>query len=76
MSHSTSMAAEDVGRLRENLQGREDELIQFIERLALFESPTRDPDSQRPIQALLEGRLEAIGFRVRHLPGVETGGHL
>jgi glutamate carboxypeptidase len=66
----------DVARLREHLQGREDELIGFIERIALMESPTRDADSQRPIQALLGERLEAIGYRVRHVAGVETGGHL
>jgi glutamate carboxypeptidase len=70
------LSARYAARLREHLRGREGELIQFIARLASMESPTRDPAAQRPIQDLLRERLEAIGYRVRHLPGQKTGGHL
>lgn len=70
------MTDQEVTRIREHVAAHKAELIEFIERLALIESPTRDPASQVPVQALLRERLEAIGFRVRHLPGVETGGHL
>jgi glutamate carboxypeptidase len=73
---SQSMTVDDVTRLRDHLGAHKGELIDFVEQLALIESPTLDPESQRPIQALLTGRLEAIGFRVRHLRGAMTGGHL
>ncbi len=52
------------------------EMYKVLERLVAAESPSRDPASQAEVQAALTRELNASGFRVRRLPGRETGGHL
>ncbi len=47
-----------------------------LERLVSAESPSQDPSSQAVVQAALTEELQANGFRVRQVPGRETGGHL
>jgi glutamate carboxypeptidase len=44
--------------------------------LARLESPSLDAASQEPVFARLASELEALGFRVRRLPGRQTGGQL
>ena len=51
-------------------------MYEALERLVAAESPSQDPASQADVQATLTQELEASGFRVRRLPGHETGGHL
>jgi len=51
-------------------------MYEALERLVAAESPSQDPASQADVQAALTQELEANGFRVRRLPGRETGGHL
>ncbi|MDA0327736.1 MAG: M20 family metallopeptidase [Gemmatimonadetes bacterium] len=58
------------------LRGHTEEMVALLVELATLESPTDVPETQRPVQARLREVLEARGFRVRHLPGVRTGGHL
>lgn len=68
-------AREVLGHLRE----RRGELAGFLERLALAESPTADPEAQEEALDLLSGALAALGFTVRRLPRDGSpggGGHL
>ncbi len=58
------------------LRGRREDMVAFLEDLVLAESPSTDPGAQAAAQALLTDALESVGFRVRHVPGRETGGHL
>ncbi len=51
-------------------------MLQLLERLALIESPSSDAGTQLPVQRLISDQLEALGFRVRPLPGRSTGGAL
>jgi len=66
----------DPLRLLAWVRARRDEYVAFLARLASLESPTDVPASQAPVQAVLAEALEALGYRVRHHPGVETGGFL
>jgi len=50
--------------------------VAYVRSLAEVESPTDRPDTQARVQHLLCEALEDLGFRVRHLPGRGTGGHL
>src|SRR5947209_4991351 len=43
---------------------------------ARLESPSLDAASQEPVLARLAAELEAVGFRIRRLPGRQTGGQL
>ncbi len=51
-------------------------MISMIMELASMESPSDEPESQRPVQALLTRACEDLGFRVRKLAGETTGGIL
>lgn len=51
-------------------------MYETLERLVSAESPSQDPSSQADVQAALSEELQANGFRVRRVPGRETGGHL
>ncbi len=58
----------------EAVRARRAEWISYLSALASFESPTTDPESQRPVQELLWESLTELGFRVRVLPGRVSGG--
>lgn len=55
---------------------RADAMVSFIVELASMESPSDVPESQLPVLSLLTAALEDLNFRVRRVPGLETGGHL
>jgi glutamate carboxypeptidase len=48
----------------------------LLERLARAESPSRSPAALRRAFDVLAPELEAIGYRVRTVPSLETGDHL
>ena len=62
--------------LMEAVRARGGEWISYLSALASLESPTTDPESQRPVQELLRESLTELGFRVRLLPGRVSGGTL
>ena len=70
----------DVGAraqsILEHLAGQRDAMVDMLISLASKESPTDVVASQAAVQSELSEALNELGFRVRHLPGRETGGHL
>ncbi|HSR70018.1 MAG TPA: M20 family metallopeptidase [Acidobacteriota bacterium] len=52
------------------------EMVEYLKRLALAESPSSDPASQQPLQKILGDSLRQIGFQVRIIEGRRSGGHL
>jgi glutamate carboxypeptidase len=63
-------------RILAHLRARTEEMAALLLDLARLESPSLDAASQEPVFALLAAGLEAAGFRVRRLPGRQTGGQL
>lgn len=61
-----------LGHLRENRQ----EMISFLERLALAESPSSVPGSQKAVLDLLSGALTGFGYTSRRVRGRGCGDHL
>ena len=51
-------------------------MVEFLERLALAESPSSDPKRQAKILDILSESLAEAGYRVRKVRGRNTGGHL
>ncbi|RIL11861.1 carboxypeptidase [bacterium] len=49
-------------------------MADWLARLVAAESPSHVAESQRPVQALVAARLEAVGLRTRVYPGRRTGG--
>ncbi len=58
------------------LRAHVDDYVDLLRALASLESPSSDPDAQRPVFELLRGRLEDLGFAVQHVAGQRSGGHL
>jgi glutamate carboxypeptidase len=63
-------------RLLAHLRARTQEMAALLLDLARLESPSLDAASQEPVFARLAAELEAVDFRVRRLPGRNTGGQL
>lgn len=62
--------------LLQQVKGLRGEMVEFLERLVLAESPSHVPEAQHRVFELLGDALEALGFEVRHLPGESSGGQL
>lgn len=60
----------------ECLEGHRQAMVEMLVSLASKESPTDVVSSQAPVQEELSAALSELGFRVRHVSGRETGGHL
>ncbi|NBC15716.1 MAG: M20/M25/M40 family metallo-hydrolase [Bacteroidetes bacterium] len=59
------------------LRAHQDEMVALLETLVRAESPSTVPVLQAAVQRPLRQALEAIDFRVEHIPGRgESGGHL
>jgi len=76
MTEASTFAGIDASGLLARVRARTDELVGLIRALAELESPTDDPASQTPVQALLTDALADIGYRTRRWPGVRSGGLL
>lgn len=70
------MAEARAQEVLDYLRGRQDELLFFLERLVLAESPSADPRSQEAAFDLIGTALDELDFEVRRLPGKESGGSL
>lgn len=66
----------DAQQLLSTLAQQRGAMLQLLERLTLIESPSSDASTQLPVQRLIIGQLQALGFRVRPLSGRSTGGAL
>lgn len=63
-------------RILEEVRARKEAWASFVEELALLESPSTEPETQRPVQDVLMRALREVGYRVRRLPGSRSGGLL
>lgn len=63
-------------RILAYLQAQQEPMVDLLRRLALAESPSSEPAAQQPVFDLLAGRLAALDFDVRRVPGRLTGGVL
>jgi glutamate carboxypeptidase len=72
---ATDVRAE-AGHVLELVRGLRGEMLDLLERMVLFESPTDRPETQAPVLALLRDVLRDLGFRTRAVRGRGTGGHL
>ncbi len=70
------MSSNRARRLLEQLQTDRAKIFGLLERLVECESPSRHPRLQRQVLDLLGAELQALDYRVRHIPGERTGGYL
>lgn len=63
-------------QLLDYLHQRQEEMRDVLEQLVNAESPSTVPAAQQRILSLLQHNLEQRNYRVTHIPGRQTGGHL
>jgi len=72
----TSKGTHIADGILNQLKSREKEMLDFLEELVSFESPSRDSKSQYQILKFISEELKKLGFYTLHVPGKETGGFL
>jgi glutamate carboxypeptidase len=63
-------------RLLHEVRWRRNQFLSVLESLCRAESPSLDAHRQQAVHAVLAANLDALGYEVRELPGVRSGGHL
>lgn len=58
------------------LNDKRGDMLAFLERLVLAESPSLVPESQAHVQSILLESLQALDYEVQSIQGKKTGGHL
>ena len=66
----------DPEAVLEAVRAYRDELVDYLKRFALLETPTDHPGSQDAAHALLAEGLEPLGYRLRLIEGRGCGRHL
>ncbi|NNK18032.1 MAG: M20 family metallopeptidase [Maribacter sp.] len=51
-------------------------MVQFLENLINYESPSNNPNSQKALLEFLGNKLNALGYFTLLVPGIKTGGFL
>ena len=62
--------------IRKHIEGRQEEIRSFLEKLVSLETPSRDPGAQEPLFDLLSAELEDMGYFAQHYAGRDSGGYL
>jgi glutamate carboxypeptidase len=75
-SASDGSAKPRATEILQYLQSRRGELIELLRRMALAESPSNEPATQGEIREIIAAEFERLGFRVRRVPGRQSGGML
>ena len=70
------MASSSARTLLDWLDEHEEEMIELLERLALAESPSLDPETQKGPYRILAVELERVDYLVRAVRAGTTGDHL
>jgi glutamate carboxypeptidase len=73
---TTPLTPEVAQDVRDYLRTRRPAYVDLLRALVETETPSTEPDTQRPALDLLAERLSGSGFAVRHVPGHTSGGHL
>jgi glutamate carboxypeptidase len=70
------MGAVLARRVSEYLREHRQALVEFLERLALAESPSTEPEAQKEVLGIISKALAESGFAVYRIRGRRSGGHL
>jgi glutamate carboxypeptidase len=57
-------------------KARNDNMVEFLENLIRYESPSSNPKAQRALLEFLGNKLKSLGYFTNYVPGKKTGGYL
>jgi glutamate carboxypeptidase len=69
---TTNIAAEILAYFKES----NDNMVEFLENLIRYESPSNNPNSQKALLEFLGNKLNSLGYFTCYFPGKKTGGFL
>lgn len=69
---TTNIAVEILAYFKAN----NDSMVEFLENMIRYESPSSDPGSQKVLLEFIEKKLNSIGYFTYYVPGKITGGYL
>lgn len=69
---TTNMATDILAYFK----ARNDNMVEFLENLIRFESPSSNPKAQKALLEFLGNKLKSLGFYTLYVPGRKTGGYL
>lgn len=73
---TSTLTPQVTKRLLDYLHSRRGEMVNLLKQCVLAESPSTVPTAQKQVFSLLKDALRTRHFRVRLIPGQNTGGHL
>ena len=65
-----------AGRIVDFMSNHRTEMLALLTDMAMHESPSLVPETQLPVQNLVEQALADCGFEATRFPGERTGGHI
>ncbi len=57
-------------------KARNDNMVEFLENLIRYESPSSNPKAQKELLEFLGNKLKTLGYFTNYVPGKKTGGYL
>ena len=69
---TTNIAAEILAYFKAS----NDNMVEFLENLIHYESPSNNPNSQKALLEFLGNKLNSLGYFTCYVPGKKTGGFL
>ncbi len=63
-------------RIVDYLHEEKPDMVEFLRRLVVIESPSLEPTAQKQVFSLIADKLSNLGYEARLLPGERSGGHL
>ena len=57
-------------------KARNDNMVEFLENLIRYESPSSNPKAQKVLLEFLGNKLKSLGYFTNYVPGKKTGGYL
>jgi glutamate carboxypeptidase len=70
------MISRRADEIKRYLNQSQSDMVDLLRRFAEAESPTLEPESQKPMLSMLSDSLRELGFTVDLVQGRTTGGHL
>ena len=71
-----AMTANMATQILAYFTARNDQMVEFLENLIRYESPSSNPKAQKALLDYLGNKLNSLGYFTNYVPGKKTGGYL
>ena len=71
-----AMTTNNATEILAYFKARNDNMVEFLENLIRYESPSSNPKAQKALLEFLGNKLKLLGYFTNYVPGKKTGGYL